>query len=149
MVHRCDLVLRCICFLSSSESIGLVFLFFFFLFRFPLFWLPGGMWSSQARDQIQATVANLHCILTYCPGPGMEPASQHSRDAAKPIDPHNEIYSVFQVEHIYYFLMIIVKLVNTHIHTNQSLHINKDSLSDILASTRKKSDKDPSCTLLI
>ena len=45
------LVSKCWLLLMSREMGGL-FIFFFF-------WLPHGTWSSQARDQIQATVANL------------------------------------------------------------------------------------------
>ena len=35
----------------------LVNLSIFFFFFFPFFWPPHSIWSSQARDQIQATVA--------------------------------------------------------------------------------------------
>jgi len=40
----------------------------------------------QARDQIQATAGS----LTHRAGPGIEPASQRSRDAAYPLTPQQE-----------------------------------------------------------
>ena len=51
------------------------------------------MWSFPARDQIQATVATYAPIaampdpLTHCAGLGIEPVSQHCRDATDPAVP--------------------------------------------------------------
>ena len=63
---------------------------FSFLFYF---WLPQGKWSSQARDQIRATVRILSHShsnsgsLTQSTGLGIEPATQSSQGAAYPIVP--------------------------------------------------------------
>ena len=57
------------------------------------FWLPHGIWSPQARDQMGATVltyttaAAMPDCLTHCEAPGIETASQCYRDAADPIVP--------------------------------------------------------------
>ena len=66
--------------------------FFFFVCLFIWFCLgffqpPWGIWSSLARDQIQAAVANYAApaarpeSLTHCAGPGIKPASWRCRDA--------------------------------------------------------------------
>ena len=59
--------------LHHQKSTVIMSFFFFFLF-----WLPWGIWSSQDRDQLQATVAT----LTHCARPGIDPVSQGSQDAA-------------------------------------------------------------------
>ena len=59
------------------------------------------MWNSQARDQIQATVATYVAaaatpdLLTHCAGPGIKPASWHCRDAANPIVPQWELLFIY------------------------------------------------------
>ena len=82
-----------------KKSFGTIYWFclfcflFVFLFLFSSFLATRGTWSSWARDQIRATVANLYhgCgnvrSLTYCTGLGIEPASQHSSNTADPIAP--------------------------------------------------------------
>ena len=58
---------------------------------FFLFWLPHSIWSSQARDQIQATAvtyardAATPDLLTHCVRLRIKPASWHCRDAADPV----------------------------------------------------------------
>ena len=37
------------------------------------FLLPNGIWSSQAKDQIQATAATTLGPLTHCARPGIKP----------------------------------------------------------------------------
>ena len=55
------------------------------------------MWSSQARDQIQAAVVTYAAALatldplTHCAGLGIEPVSWRYRDATDPIAPHREL----------------------------------------------------------
>ena len=74
-----------------------IFTFFFF---FLLFWLPHGIWNSQARDQICATVVAYTTArakpdpLTRCAKRGMQPASWHCRDTANPIAPQWELASL-------------------------------------------------------
>ena len=66
-------------------------------FCLSVFRPPCHMWSARARHQIQAAVAQLHFScgdtrsLTHCVGPGIEPVSQGSRDAADPIAPQREL----------------------------------------------------------
>ena len=62
-----------------------------FLVCFLVFGCPHSIWSSQARDQIQAAAMHeLSCsygnagFLNHCAGPGIKPASQRSQDAAHP-----------------------------------------------------------------
>ena len=81
---------RSLCFLSIYLLLSF-FLYFFLPFFFPHFWLPCGIWSSQARDQISvAIVKPILNPLCLCARPGVEPASQHSRDTAEPIVPKQE-----------------------------------------------------------
>ena len=60
-----------------------------FLFCFSGFWPPHGIWSSQARDQIQATVLTYITAaaaldpFTYCARPGIEPLSRCCRDTTR------------------------------------------------------------------
>ena len=71
-----------------------------FLFGFLFFWLPCGIWRSQARDQIWAAVATYATAevtpdpLTHCARPGIEPVSWCYRDAADPIVPQRELWSL-------------------------------------------------------
>ena len=64
----------------------------FFLF---LFWPPHGMWRSQARDQIWATVATYNAAAAgsfiHCARPGIEPASQRSGDTTCSVAPQWEL----------------------------------------------------------
>ena len=53
------------------------------------FWLPLGIWSSQARGQIRA-IAAVMGSLTHCARPGIRPASQHCRDSTDPVVPQRE-----------------------------------------------------------
>ena len=59
------------------------------------------MWSSRARDQIQATVATCAAAaaepepLTHCAWPGIKPAVQGSRDTTDPIMPRQELLFYF------------------------------------------------------
>ena len=64
--------------------------FFIYLFIYFHSWPPQGIWSSQARDQIQATLyLNQSCSnagsLPHCAGPGIKPMFQWSQDTASPI----------------------------------------------------------------
>jgi len=43
------------------------------------------------------------CSLTPCAGIGMEPASQHSQDAADPVVPQWELLSVFFLSFFFNF----------------------------------------------
>ena len=68
-----------------------------FFFFFPHFWSPLGIWSSQTRDQIQATVA-IYTAATATSDPliayarsEIEPASWHCRNDADPIVPQWEL----------------------------------------------------------
>ena len=62
-----------------------------FFFFFNHFWLPRSIWSSWARDQIQATVvayataAAIPNPLTHCTWLGIESVSWHFRDTADPM----------------------------------------------------------------
>ena len=68
---------------------GFFILFFFLVF---LFWLPHGIWSSQARGQIRAAVATYAIDpLTRYAGLGIEPVSWHNRDAVNPVAPQQEL----------------------------------------------------------
>ena len=64
------------------------------------FWPPHSISSSWDRDEIQAaggtyaTAAAKKDPLTHCPGLGIEPASQRSRDTANPIVPQQELWGV-------------------------------------------------------
>ena len=65
----------------------------FFLF----FWLSHGIWSSQAKNQIQAavvtyaTAATMPGALTQSVGPGMELVSWHYRNTTNPVAPQWEL----------------------------------------------------------
>ena len=72
----------------STDTKGMRMLrleYFSFLF---FFWPPCGIWSSQARDQIQATDAR---SLTHCAALGSEPSSPCCRDATDQITPQQEL----------------------------------------------------------
>lgn len=64
------------------------FLVGWFVFIF-VFLLPQGAWSSQARDQIQATLGNAGS-LTHCVRWGIEPVT---RDTANPLVPQWQLQS--------------------------------------------------------
>ena len=65
------------------------------IFAFPeiffFFWPPHGIWSSWARNQIQATVATYATAaaaldsLTHRARPGVEPSPHCCRDASDPV----------------------------------------------------------------
>ena len=57
---------------------------------FFFFWPPCGIWSSQARDQIQATQS----LLIHCAWMGIEPASWCCWDMANPVAPQWERWCV-------------------------------------------------------
>lgn len=62
-----------------------------------LFWLPNGIWNSQTRNQIRATLHLRHnwgnyLLLKPTVRPGMEPASWICRDAADPFAPQQELF---------------------------------------------------------
>ena len=63
------------------------------------FWLPHGIWSSQTRDHVQATVVTYTTAGTVldplipCAGPGIEPVS--CRDTADPIAPQQELQCLY------------------------------------------------------
>lgn len=69
-----------------------------FVFLF-LLWLPCGIWSSPARDQIRAAVATYTAALatpdplTHFAGPGIEPVLWQCRNAADPIVPQQEFWA--------------------------------------------------------
>ena len=71
--------------------------FFSFLFFSFLFWLPHGIWSSQDRDQIRASVATYATAaatrgpLTPLCWPRIKPASWCCGDAADPVVPQREL----------------------------------------------------------
>ena len=75
---------------GSGEGIHRVAKYKYVLFWFFPFRLPHSIPSSQARDGIRAVVVTYAAAaatldpLTRCAGPGIEPASQHSRDTADP-----------------------------------------------------------------
>ena len=56
-----------------------------------------GTWSSEARNQIQATVVTYAAAvatidpLIHCTGPGIQPVSWRYRDAANPVAPQQEL----------------------------------------------------------
>ena len=66
-------------------------------FSLFLFWPPCSIWGFWARDWIQATVTTYAAAvatagsLTNCARPGMEPASQCSRDTTDPLAPKQEL----------------------------------------------------------
>ena len=55
------------------------------------------IWSSRARDQLQAAVLNFEAAgetpdpLIHCARPGIKPVSWHCRDATDPIVPQQEL----------------------------------------------------------
>ena len=71
----------------TSCKLKIVLTFFFFF----LFWLPSGIWSSWARDQIPATVVTYHrkCgntrSLTRCAWRGIKSAFWCCRDTMMPL----------------------------------------------------------------
>ena len=59
---------------------------------------PHGIWSSPARDQIQAVLQlklQLQQSLTHWARPGIEPVSQCSQDATDAIAPQGELPELF------------------------------------------------------
>ena len=68
------------------------------------FWPPRGIWRSQARDQIPATVVTYAAAVAmsdpwppvwgWGSNPHPESASQHCRDAADPFVPQRELLAV-------------------------------------------------------
>ena len=77
--------------MAFEEGFVLFCLFFIFFF----FWLPRSIWSSQARDQVRATVAAEVRSLTHCARPGIEPGSPCSQDPADPVVPQQELQEGF------------------------------------------------------
>ena len=79
---------------------------FFFLFLFSLFWYPCGIWSSQGRDLIQATVATyteaaaVPDPLTHWAGPGVKPVTWRCRNATNPTVPQQQLLMLMD----YFFL---------------------------------------------
>ena len=80
---------------SSTEIYPQIFFFSF------LFWLPCGIWRSQARGQIRVAVVTSAIAgatpdsLAHCAGPGIEPASWGCRDAVDPVAPQWELLTAF------------------------------------------------------
>ena len=83
--------------LFNHSSIGGHFNHLWVFLFFGFFGPPRGIWSSQARDQIRATVsthataAAMPDPLTHCVSLGLKPASWHCRDAADPIVPQRKL----------------------------------------------------------
>ena len=73
----------------------------FLLFFFFFFWLPCGIWSFWARDQIRAVVATYAAAvampvpLTHSARPGINPVSWRYRDTANPIVPQQELLEFY------------------------------------------------------
>ena len=90
---------------------GVMILNFHFLFFFFLFWLPCGLWSSQARDQTQdAVVTYAETVatrdpLTHCAGQGLN-LSQRCRDASQPVVKQQELFFFFFF-HLLFFEVIL------------------------------------------
>ena len=83
---------------SLQQEMPSLFLFFF------LFWLPHVIWSSQARDQIGATVVTYAAAVatpkSFNPlhRPWIKPVSQHCRDTtADPIAPQQELQEMLSL----------------------------------------------------
>ena len=78
----------------GGEHISFFIIIIFIYLTLKIFFQPShGIWSSQARDQIQAAVAQLwqFRILKAMCWLGIVPASQYSRDTANPIAPEWEL----------------------------------------------------------
>ena len=68
---------------------------FFFLFC-CLLWPPQGIWFSQARVQIRATVlSQVAGSLTHCARLEIKSASQSSPNATNPVVPQQELISKY------------------------------------------------------
>ena len=67
--------------IGKNKVYTVVFFVVSFLVFFSFFWLPHGIWSSQARDHVWAVVVTYATAtatldpLTHFPGPGTEPVS--------------------------------------------------------------------------
>ena len=63
---------------------------------FFLFWLPCSIWSSWARCSCHLSCSCSNAgSLTHCAGLGIEPASQHSRDAIYSVEVSSMCASFF------------------------------------------------------